>query len=134
MLQPKKSKYRKHFRGNMRGVATSGATLNFGEIGLKAVSRGWVSSAQIEAARKTISHESKRGGKIWIRIFPDKSYTKKAAGVRMGGGKGEIEGYVAVVKPGRILFEITGVPRSVAKRAMWLAGRKLSVATKIIEK
>lgn len=112
----------------------SGATLAFGEVGLKALGRGWVTSQQIEAARKTLSHESKRIGKIWIRIFPDKSYTKKASGSRMGGGKGDIEGYVAVVKPGRILFEMTGVGREVARRSLWLAGQKLSLSTKIVEK
>ena len=112
----------------------AGSTLAFGEVGLKALGRGWVTSQQIEAARKAISHESKRVGKIWIRIFPDKSYTKKASGARMGGGKGDIEGYVAVVKPGRILFEITGVDKEVARRSMWLASQKLSLATKIIEK
>lgn len=134
MLQPKKQKYRKHFRGKMRGKAVSGSTLAFGDVGLKALGRGWVTSQQIEAARKAISHESKRVGKIWIRIFPDKSYTKKASGARMGGGKGDIEGYVAVVKPGRVLFEITGVDKEVARKAMWLAGQKLSVATKIVER
>jgi len=134
MLQPKKQKYRKHFRGKMRGKAVSGSTLAFGDVGLKALGRGWVTSQQIEATRKAISHESKRVGKIWIRIFPDKPYTKKASGARMGGGKGDIEGYVAVVKPGRVLFEITGVDKEVARKAMWLAGQKLSVATKIVER
>lgn len=118
----------------MRGKAVSGSTLAFGEVGLKALDCGWVTSQQIEAARKALSHESKRIGKIWIRIFPDKSYTKRAAGARMGGGKGDIEGYVAVVKPGRILFEMTGVDRAVARRALWLAGQKLSVKSKIVEK
>ena len=112
----------------------SGSTLAFGEVGLKALARGWVTSQQIEAARKALSHESKRIGKIWIRIFPDKSYTKKASGSRMGGGKGDIEGYVAVVKPGRILFEMTGVDREVARRSLWLAGQKLSLSVKIVEK
>lgn len=118
----------------MRGKALSGSTLAFGEIGLKAQDCGWVTGQQIEAARKALSHESKRIGKIWIRIFPDKSYTKRPAGARMGGGKGDIEGYVAVVKPGRILFEMTGIDRTVARRALWLAGQKLSLSCKIVEK
>lgn len=118
----------------MRGKAISGSSLSFGEVGLKALERGWVSSQQIESARKTISHATKRVGKMWIRIFPDKPYTKKATGSRMGGGKGDIEGYVAVVKPGRILFEVTGVSLEIAKKAMWLAARKLPIAAKVIEK
>lgn len=134
MLQPKRLKHRKHFRGKMTGKSVSGATLAFGEIGLKTLECSWIKAKQIESARKAISHATKRLGKLWIRIFPDKTYTKKAAGSRMGGGKGEIEGYVAVVKPGRILFELTGVTESVAKRALWLAGRKLPVKTKIIVK
>ena len=134
MLQPKRQKYRKHFRGKMRGTVIAGSSLVFGEIGLKALGRGWVTSQQIEAARKSISHTTKRAGKIWIRIFPDKPYTKKGSGSRMGGGKGDIEGYVVVVKPGRVLFEITGIPADIAKRAMWLAGQKLPIATKVIER
>jgi len=118
----------------MKGKALSGATLAFGEVGLKALERSWVTSQQIESARKAISHATKRVGKVWIRIFPDKSYTKKAAGSRMGGGKGDVVGYVAVVKPGRILFEITGVTKDIARRALWLAGRKLPIETKLVEK
>lgn len=115
-------------------MATSGSTIIFGDIGLKALGRGWITAQQIEAARKAISHATKRTGKMWVRIFPDKSYTKKSSGSRMGGGKGDIEGYVAVVKPGRMIFEMTGVPEEVAQRALWLAGRKLPIATKIVNK
>jgi large subunit ribosomal protein L16 len=132
MLQPKRSKYRKQFRGTMAGIANRGNSLAFGEFGLKSLDRGWLSARQIEAARKTITHATKRVGKVWLRVFPDKPYTKKGAGVRMGGGKGEIEGYVAVIHPGRILFELAGVSESVAKEAFRLAGRKLSLKTKFI--
>lgn len=134
MLQPKKQKYRKHFRGKRRGKATSGSTLAFGEYGLKAQGRGWMKSQQIEAARKAIAHHTKRVGKIWIRVFPDKTYTKRPAGARMGGGKGDPEGYVAVIKPGRVLFEIAGVDETTSREALRLAGSKLPFKTKIIEK
>ncbi len=134
MLQPKRQKYRKHFRGSMKGTATAGSRLNFGEFGLKALGRHWISARQIEAARKVITHHTKRAGKMWIRIFPDKSYTKKGSGVRMGGGKGEIEGYVAVVKPGRIIFELAGVEKDIAVEALNKAAQKLPIKTKIIFK
>lgn len=134
MLQPKRQKYRKHFRGTMKGTATAGSTIAFGEYGLKSLGRGWVSARQIEAARKTISHKTKRIGKLWIRIFPDKTYTKKGAGVRMGSGKGEVEGYVCVVRPGRMLFELAGVDLATAKQAFLLASRKLSVKTKFLSR
>ena len=134
MLQPKRQKYRKHFRGKMRGVSTAGAKISFGNFGLKAMSCGWVSNRQIEAARKTITHHTKRVGKLWIRIFPDKTYTKKGAGVRMGGGKGEVEGYVAVVRPGRVVFELAGVSQELAKESFRLAAQKLSVKTKFVER
>ena len=134
MLQPKKSKYRKHFRGVMRGNAGRGITVAFGEYGLKALTRGWVSARQIEAARKVITHATKRTGKLWIRIFPDKSYTKKGAGVRMGSGKGDIEGYVAVVRPGRIIFELAGVEKGLSQEALRKAAQKLSLRSKIITK
>jgi len=132
MLQPKKRKYRKEFRGSRSGTASRGNSLDFGEYGLKALSRDWVTARQIEAARKTISHHTKRVGKLWIRIFPDKPVTKKPAGAKMGSGKGEIEEYVAVVKPGRVLFELSGVEEDVAKEAMRKASHKLPVKTRFM--
>jgi large subunit ribosomal protein L16 len=134
MLQPKKSKYRKQFRGKRTGVASRGNTVAFGEYGLKAMSCDWVSSRQIEAARKKITYMTKRAGKYWIRIFPDKPITKKPVGVKMGSGKGAIEEHVAVVKPGHILFEMAGVTEEVAKEALRKAGHKLSVKTKFVTK
>jgi len=134
MLQPKRQKYRKHFRGKMKGQSHSGSKIDFGDYGLKAIGRGWLSNRQIEAARKTITHHTKRVGKMWIRVFPDKTYTKKGAGVRMGGGKGEIEGYVVPVKPGRIIFELAGVSQDIAKEAFRLAAQKLPFKTKIVIK
>lgn len=134
MLQPKKQKYRKHFRGKMKGKAQKGNQLAFGEFGLKATGRGWLSSRQIEAARKAIVHHTKRSGKLWIRVFPDKSYTSKPSGARMGGGKGEIEGYVAVVKPGRVMFELGGVEKEVAQEAMRLASHKLPFKCRFVSK
>src|SRR3990172_7191881 len=110
MLQPKKQKYRKQFRGKMAGTASRGVEVAFGEFGMKAMGRGWLSARQIEAARKAIVRYTRRGGKVWIRVFPDKPTTKKALGVRMGSGKCDIHQYVTVVKPGRILFEVAGVP------------------------
>lgn len=133
-MQPKKQKYRKQFRGRMKGNAGSGATISFGEFGLKSLGVGWVTAAQLEAARRAIAHETRRGGKIWIRVFPDKPVTHKSAGVRMGGGKGDIARYVTVVRPGNVLFEVAGVPDAVALRALKLAGAKLPVATKIISR
>lgn len=132
MLQPKRQKYRKQMRGRMKGLATSGQNVSFGEYGLKALECAWVTSAQIEAARRSISHVTKRGGKIWIRAFPDKPVTKKAAGVRMGSGKGDISHYVAVVKPGKIMFELAGVPEGIAKQALTEAAAKLPILTKIV--
>ncbi|MBW7955585.1 50S ribosomal protein L16 [Patescibacteria group bacterium] len=134
MLQPKKSKYRKAFRGNRNGVASRGTTVVFGDFGLKATSAGWVSSRQIEAARKKITYATKRVGKYWMRMFPDKPITKKAVGVKMGSGKGDIHEYVAVVRPGMVLFEIGGVTPDVAKSAFSKAAHKLSVKTTVIEK
>ncbi|KKU03087.1 MAG: 50S ribosomal protein L16 [Candidatus Amesbacteria bacterium GW2011_GWB1_47_26] len=134
MLQPKKQKYRKQFRGHMGGSASRGNTLNFGEYGLKAISRGWLSAKQIEAARKAITHYSQRGGKVWIRVFPDKPITKKALGTRMGSGKGDIVDYVAVVTPGRIIFEIAGVPEEVARTAFRRAIAKLPFKFRVISK
>lgn len=132
MLLPKKTKYRKRFKGRMRGIARRGTELSFGDYGLKSLGRAWVSSRQIEAARKAITHHTKRGGKLWIRIFPDKPVTKKPSEVRMGGGKGPVDHYVAVVTPGRMLFEISGLSEEVAKEAMARAARKLPIKTKFI--
>jgi large subunit ribosomal protein L16 len=134
MLQPKKSKFRKQFRGKRRGVATRGAEVAFGEYGLKATTHGWVSSRQIEAARKKITFATKRVGRYWMRVFPHKPITHKPVGVKMGSGKGEIDQYVAVVKPGMILFEIGGVDETSAKAAFSKAGHKLSVKTTIVKK
>ena len=132
MMAPKHSKYRKAHRGRMRGHPLSGATIAFGEYGLQALEPAWISSKQIEAARRTITRYIKRGGKLWIRIFPDKPFTKKPAETRMGSGKGNIEGYVAVVKPGRILFELAGVDEANAKEALRLARHKLPIKTKFV--
>lgn len=134
MLQPKRSKYRKAFRGNMRGVSIRGSEVAFGEFGLKAATHGWVSARQIEAARKAITHLTQRGGKVWIRIFPDKPITKKALGTRMGSGKGDIHEYVAVVTPGRIVFEVAGVTEPIARRAFQLASAKLPIKVKFTAK
>jgi large subunit ribosomal protein L16 len=134
MLQPKKEKYRKKFRGKMRGKSGRANRISVGEFALKAMTRGWVTSNQLEAARKAIAGYTKRKGKLWIRIFPDKSYTSKPAEVKMGGGKGDIEGYVAVVKPGRIIFEIGGIEEEIAKEAFRRADHKLSVKTRFITK
>ena len=132
MLQPKRTKYRKHHRGHRRGMANSGNEVSFGEIGLQAASAAWVDSRQIEAARRAITHHLRRGGKVWIRIFPDKPVTKKPAEVRMGSGKGPVDRWVAVVRPGRMLFEIAGVPDDIAKEAMRLASHKLPVGTRFV--
>jgi len=134
MLQPSRRKYRKEFRGTMTGVASRGNQLSFGEFGLKALECGWVSAAQIESARRTITHHTKRLGRIYLRVFPHKPITKKAAGARMGSGKADIEGYVAVIRPGSVLFELAGVTEEMAKEALRLAAHKLSVATKFIIK
>lgn len=134
MQQPKKTKYRKSFRGKRRGVAAKGTDVVFGEYGLKALSADWVSSRQLEAARKKITFMTKRAGKYWIRVFPHKPITKKPVGVKMGSGKGPIEEYVSVVRPGMILLEIGGVPEDVALEALRKAGHKLSVETKIVKK
>lgn len=133
-MQPRRQKYRKQFRGQMAGISTRASQVDFGEFGLKSLSRGWVNSAQIEAARRSITHTTRRGGKVWIRIFPDKPITGKSAGVRMGGGKGDIVRYVAVVRPGRILFEVAGVERNIALTALKMAAAKLPLKTKIISR
>lgn len=132
MLSPKKVKHRKQMKGRMRGVAYRGSSINFGEYALKALECSYMTAQQIEAARIAINREVKRGGKMWIRIFPDKPLTKKPAETRMGKGKGSPEQWVAVIKPGRILYELTGVDEEVAVRALTLAGNKLPFATKVI--
>ena len=130
MLSPKRIKHRKQHRGRMAGDSRGGTTVQFGEFGLKALDRGWITNRQIEAARIAMTRKIKRGGKVWINVFPDKSYTKKPAETRMGSGKGSPEGWVAVVKPGRVMFELAGVPEPLAREAMRLAGRKLPIKTK----
>ena len=134
MLQPKKSKYRKEFRGKRRGVASRGTEIAFGDFGLKATTCGWVSSRQLEAARKKITFSTKRAGKFWLRVFPHKPVTSKPVGVKMGSGKGDIDRHVAVIKPGMILYEIGGVSKEMAVSALTKAGHKLSVRTTIVEK
>jgi large subunit ribosomal protein L16 len=134
MLSPKKVKYRKQQKGRMKGISRRGCELNFGEFGLQAAGCGSVTAKQIEAARIAMTRHIKRGGRIWIRIFPDKPFTKKPAEVRMGKGKGAPEGWLAVVRPGRILYEMQGVSREVAKEAFRLAAHKLSVRTRFIER
>lgn len=132
MLSPKKVKYRKRFKGRTTGKASRGADLNFGSYGLKSLEPGRITARQIEAARIAITRHVRRGGRIWIRIFPDRPFTKKPAETRMGKGKGPVEGWVAVIKPGRILYEMDGVSKEVAQEAMRLAAHKLPVATKFV--
>ncbi|NPV54060.1 MAG: 50S ribosomal protein L16 [Firmicutes bacterium] len=134
MLQPKRVKYRKVQRGRMKGTASRGSELFLGEFGLQALEPGWVTERQIEAARIAMTRYIKRGGKVWIKIFPDKPVTAKPAETRMGSGKGNPEYWVAVVKPGRVLFEIAGVPEDVAREAMRLAAYKLPVKSKFIKR
>ena len=134
MLSPKKVKFRKQQKGKMRGKAWRGSTLSFGDFGIQAVECGTISAKQIESARIAMTRHVKRGGKMWIRIFPDKPFTKKPAEVRMGKGKGAPEGWVAVIRPGRILYEMEGVPRELAQEAFRLAAHKLSVKTRFIER
>ncbi|MCP4603395.1 MAG: 50S ribosomal protein L16 [Proteobacteria bacterium] len=132
MLSPKKVKYRKRQKGRMRGKAYRGSTIAFGDFGLQTIGAGWITSRQIEAARMAVTRHVKRAGKLWIRIFPDKPLTRKPAETRMGKGKGSPEEWVAVVKPGRILYEISGVPEEVAKKAFNIAAHKLGVPTKFV--
>ena len=134
MLMPKRVKRRKQFRGSMRGKALRGNKINYGEFGLAAKEFGWITSRQIEACRVTINRTFKREGKIWIRIFPDKPYTNRPEGTRMGNGKGNTEGWVAVVKRGKIMFEVAGVPEDKAKDALRKAGHKLPIKCKIVKK
>lgn len=134
MLEPRKEKYRKQFRGRMKGKSVRGSTLAFGDYGLKSLGRGWLTARQIEAARRAITHQTKRQGKVWIRLFPDKPVTKKPAGVRMGSGKGPVDHHVAVVTPGRIIFELAGVDEVMASEAIRRAGAKLPFKTKFVKK
>jgi len=134
MLMPKKVKYRKQQRGRMRGKAYRGSNVDFGEFGLKAMSCGYITNRQIEAARIAMTRYIKRGGKVWIRIFPDKPVTKKPAEVRMGSGKGAPDGWVAVIRPGKILFEMEGVPLETAAEAFRLAAAKLPMKTKVVKR
>ena len=134
MLTPKRVKHRKQHRGNLRGVATGGTTVAFGDYGLQALEPARVSNRQIEAARIAMTRYIKRGGKVWINIYPDKPVTKKPAETRMGSGKGSPEGWVCVIKPGRVMFELAGVPEPLAKEALRLAGQKLSIKTKVVKR
>lgn len=132
MLAPKRVKFRKQHRGRMHGTSRGQVEVQFGEYGLKAIDGAWITNRQIEAARIAMTRKIRRGGKVWINIFPDKSYTKKPAETRMGSGKGSPEGWVAVVKPGRVMFELSGVPEPLAREALRLAGHKLPVRTKFV--
>ncbi len=134
MLMPKRVKYRKQQRGRMNGKAYRGGAVTFGEFGLQALEPAWVTSRQIEAARVAITRSIKRGGKVWIRVFPDKPYTKKPAETRMGTGKGSPEGWVAVVKPGRVMFELQGISKQAAQEAMKLGASKLPIRTRFVER
>jgi len=134
MLMPKRVKYRKQFRGRMRGKASRGTDITFGDYGLQAIEPAWVNARQIEAARRTLVRYMRRRGKVWIRIFPDKPVTKRAAESRMGKGKGAVDHWVAVVKPGRVLFELSGLDEEAAKEALKLASYKLSVKTKFAKR
>ncbi|PTL38456.1 MAG: 50S ribosomal protein L16 [Alkalicoccus sp.] len=134
MLMPKRVKYRREHRGKMRGRAKGGTEVTFGEYGLQALEASWITNRQIEAARIAMTRYMKRGGKVWIKIFPDKPYTAKPLEVRMGSGKGSPEGWVAVVKPGKVMFEIAGVSEEVAREALRLASHKLPIRTKVIKR
>jgi large subunit ribosomal protein L16 len=134
VLLPKKTKFRKVHRGRRGGTAKGQTTVQAGEYGLKALEAGWITNRQIEAARIAMTRKIRRGGKVWINVFPDKSYTKKPAETRMGSGKGSPEGWVAVIKPGRVMFELAGVPEPLAKEALRLAGQKLAVKCKVVKR
>jgi large subunit ribosomal protein L16 len=134
MLQPKRVKYRNHHRGRRKGLSVAGSTINFGDYAIKATEAAWVTSRQIEAARRAMTRYARRGGRVWIRIYPDKSVTARAAETRMGGGKGPVDHWVAVVKPGRIIFEMSGVPDEVAREALRLAASKLPMGTRIVSR
>ncbi len=134
LLQPKRTKYRKVFKGKRTGVSTRGNNVSFGQFGLKAMEAGWLSSRQLESARRAMAHYTQRGGRIWIRAFPDKPVTKHPAESRMGSGKGDVEGYVAVIKPGQLIFEMGAVTEEIAREALRLAAHKLPIATRFVEK
>jgi len=134
MLMPKRVKHRKVMRGRRKGNSKGGTAVTFGEYGLKAMDRGWITNRQIEAARVAMTRKMKRGGKVWINVFPDKPITKKPAETRMGKGKGNPEGWVAVIKPGRVMFEVSGVPEELAREAMRVAGHKLPIKTKFVQR
>jgi large subunit ribosomal protein L16 len=134
MLRPKKTKFRKHHRGRRRGLTKGQSTVHFGDYGIKSLEAGWITNRQIEAARIAMTRKIKRGGKVWINVFPDKPFTKKPAETRMGKGKGSPEGWVAVIKPGRVMFELAGVPEPLAREALRLAGQKLPLKTKFVKR
>src|SRR5437764_13894881 len=134
MVQPKRVKFRRQFRGNMGGVATRGANIEFGDFGLKVMEAGWITSRQIEAARRAMTRHTKRGGRIWIRIFPDKPVSKKPAEVRMGNGKGNPEYYVCEIQPGKVLYEMDGVDEPLARQAFALAAAKLPIQTMFVQR
>ena len=134
MLQPKRVKYRNMHRGRRKGISVAGSRINFGEYGLEATEACWLTARQIEAARRAMTRYARRGGKLWIRVFPDKSVTNRAAETRMGSGKGAVDHWVAVVRPGRVLFEIAGVPEETAREALRLASSKLPISTKIVSR
>ena len=134
MLMPRKTKHRKQFRGRRAGFAKGQLDVQFGDFGIKALENGWVTNRQIEAARIAMTRKIKRGGKVWINVFPDKPFTKKPAETRMGSGKGSPEGWVAVVKPGRVMFELSGVDEPLAKEALRLAAQKLPIKTKFVKR
>ena len=134
LLQPKRSKYRKAFKGKRTGIATRGNAISFGQFGLKAMESGWISSRQLEAARRAMTNYTQRGGRIWIRIFPYKPITKHPAEGRMGSGKGDVEGYVAVIKPGQLIFEMGAVTKEIATEALRLASHKLPMKLKFVER
>ena len=134
MLLPRRTAFRKYHRGRRRGTAKGQTAVQYGDYGLKALEAGWISNRQIEAARIAMTRKIKRGGKVWINVFPDKPFTKKPAETRMGSGKGSPEGWVAVIKPGRVMFELAGVPEPLAKEALRLAGSKLSIKSKVVQR
>lgn len=134
MLEPKRRKYRKSFRGRRRGKAYRGSTLAFGEYGLKSLGRAWLSSKQIEAGRRAVTHSLKRGGRVWIRVFPDKPVTSRPAGQRMGSGKGDIDRYVAVITPGKIIYEVAGISKELVEIAFAKAGAKMPFKTRVVSR
>lgn len=134
LLQPRRTKHRKTFKGKRTGIATRNSSISFGQYGLKAMEAGWLSSRQLESARRAMAHYTQRGGRIWIRAFPDKPVTKHPAESRMGSGKGDVEGYVAVIKPGQLIFEMGAVTEEIAREALRLAAHKLPIKTHFMEK